>query len=91
MAIPRRLAIAAATAVTVGSVTAGIMPSHSPDAGARHDSRDFRYARELELRGSEAKADTLRDAINADSLRSAEVRAADGAAEAAARDMLEHP
>lgn len=92
MRVPRPIAIAALTAVTVGSVGHAMLPSsqdHTEPAKAQTElTREYNENRKRELEGLRAKAAREADAIAADKLRPAEVRAAEKEAGAIVRGVL---
>ena len=92
MRYTRHLVAATLTVVTVSSVTSAILPgsdSSRPSDGTY--ARQYANNHAQELSESRLRANVLGDAINADHLRSAEFRAADDAAGAAAGALLRRP
>lgn len=89
MGIRRSLAVGGLTVVTVGSVGHSILPSGS----AQSDRLDGQYsvARRTELQSARMRADELGYAVNADGLRSAEVREAEEAADGIFGSLLRRP
>lgn len=90
MGIRRSAVVAGLTVVTVGSVGHAILPSSSGDRGARLDGR-YSVARRAELRTARLRATELGYAIDADGLRSAEVRGAEKAAGGIVGSLLRRP
>lgn len=95
MRISRPFAIAALTAVTVGSINHAILPSpqsHGDPAGAQTElQRQYGQSRRRALEEARLKAAREADAIAADKLRPAEVRPASKEAAAVARAILRKP
>gem|GEM_PF-6386074 len=82
--------VAGLTVVTVGTVGHSILPSSSGDQGARLDGQ-YSAARRAELQSARMRANELGYAINADGLRSAEVRGAEEAADGIVGSLLRRP
>jgi hypothetical protein len=90
MGIRRSLAVAGLTVVTVGSVGHAILPSSSGNQEGRLEGQ-YSRARGAELKSARMRADELGYAINADGLRSAEVREAEAAADGLVGSLLRRP
>jgi hypothetical protein len=88
----RHLAAAAVTAITIGSLSSAVLPrsdAGSPDTGPF--AQQFADGHAQELSQARLRAQGLADAINADHLRSAELRGADEAAGALVDSLLRRP
>lgn len=95
MRIPRPIAVAALTALTVGSISHAVLPSsqdHSDPGKAQNEiQREYSQNRRRELAEARLKAGREADAIAADKLRPAEIRPAEKEAAAVARAFLRKP
>jgi hypothetical protein len=95
MHIPRPIAVAALTAVTVGSVAHAVLPSSQdqtdPVKVQKELQREYGANRKRELENASLQAGREADAINADELRAAEVRPAEKEATAVARALFKEP
>jgi hypothetical protein len=90
MGIRRSAVVAGLTVVTVSSVGHAILPSSSADQGSRLDGQ-YSVARRAELKSARLRANELGYAINADGLRSAEVREAEKVAGGVVGSLLRRP
>ncbi len=95
MRIPRPIAIAAITAVTVGSVSHAMLPGSQdrtdPAKVQTELQRQYGQSRRRELEEARLKAAREADAIAADKLRPADVRPAEKQATAMTRALLRKP
>ena len=95
MRVPRSIAIAALTAVTVGSVSHAMLPSTQdrtdPAKAQTELTREYNQHRKRELEELRAKSAREADALAADKLRPAERRAAEKEAGAIVKGLLKRP
>lgn len=95
MHLPRRLLVAGLTAATVTSISSSLLPAthSSPDASPIEHRLQSQYAegRGQELQAARLTRNELQDAINADELRSRELRPAENASEAVLRALFRKP